>query len=132
MKKDIEQREVSGVAIAIVPDQQQDELWDCYLINENQATLHNVFISSRGYGERDGQAVKTSTLRRFYDEIGPDQAIKIEPIQRALFDLAHEFWVSYRLADHTYDKKFVFVSGAVDKLNYSRIAMLDKLGVLHR
>ena len=131
MKKDIEQRKVEGVAIAIVPETLEDLLWDCYLINEHDEPLKHVMITTRGYGKLDDEDVRTTTLRYFYDEVGPNRAISIEPIQASLFNLVNEFWVSFRLADHTYDKKYIFVAGSIAEEHFTHIDMLQRRGVLH-
>ena len=134
MKKDIEQRPVEDVAIAIVPGVAPgDELWDCYLINLRPESLRSVLVSSRGYGERDGEPVTTTALRYFYEEIGGEYAARIEPIQRSLFELTNEFWVSFRLADgYTYDKKYVFVRGSIREELFTAVPLVGKRGVLHR
>jgi hypothetical protein len=135
MKKDIPRIKVEDIAIAIVPPGEafgEDELWDVYLINLKEASLNNVLITSRGYGFRDNERVETSTLRYFYEEIGPMHYTKIEPIQVSLFDLAHEYWLSFTLDGHMYDKKYLFVSGSIHKDHFTTIPFLGKPGVMIR
>ena len=122
-------------AIAILPREddngQIDEtLWNVYILNTNESVLTGVLINSRGYGEVDGEEKKTSVLRHFFEEIGPLRATLIEPIQSDVFELANEYWVSYKLDGHMYDKKYVFVKGSIDKMNFTNIPYIDKMGVM--
>ncbi len=135
MKKDIPIKKVEGVAIAILPREDEtgqidETLWNVYILNTNDSTLTGVLINSRGYGEVDGEEKKTSVLRHFFEEIGPLRATLIEPIQSDVFELANEYWVSYKLDGHMYDKKYVFVKGSIDKMNFTNIPYIDKMGVM--
>ena len=135
MKKDITIKKVEGIAIAILPREDDngeidDSLWNVYILNTNESTLTGVLINSRGYGEVDGEEKKTSVLRHFFEEIGPLRATLIEPIQSDVFELANEYWVSYKLDGHMYDKKYVFVKGSIDKMNFTTIPYIEKMGVM--
>ena len=130
MKKDIPQYKVEDLAIAIVPG--DDEMWESYVINLKEEPIKSVFIKSSGYGEVDGEKIKTSTLRHFFELIGPLQIEKIEPIQPELFKLTNEYWVSFQYDGYMYDKKYVFVKGSIDKINFTRIPFIDKHGVMIR
>lgn len=133
MKKDIELRKVRDVGIAIVPPDKggiNAELWDVYLINQGNNPLLNVLINSRGFGSRDEEEIKTSTFRFFYEEIPGRCAVKIEAIQSAIFDLAHEYWLSFNQDDYMYDRKFVFVRGSIAEENFTQVPILEKLGVM--
>lgn len=135
MKKDIPIKKVEGIAIAILPREDDngeidDSLWNVYILNTNEYTLTGVLINSRGYGEVDGEEKKTSVLRHFFEEIGPLRATLIEPIQSDVFELANEYWVSYKLDGHMYDKKYVFVKGSIDKMNFTTIPYIEKMGVM--
>jgi hypothetical protein len=138
MKKDIPIIKVEDLAIAIVPINPEkladpNELWEVYLINLHEETIKSVLISSRGYGELDGQKRETSTLRYFWESINALEIMKIELIQPALFALANEFWVSFSLNDYLFDKKYVFVQGAIDEMHFTEIPFLDgRKGVMIR
>lgn len=131
MKKDIIQRKVEDLAIAIVPGD-DDELWDVYILNLKEEAIQNVLVNSRGYGELNGERIETSVLRHFFESIGPLQIHKIEPIQARLFDLTNEYWVSFRFEDYMYDKKYVFVKGSISEINFTLIPFLNKRGVMIR
>jgi hypothetical protein len=132
MKRDIPNLKVEDVAVAIVPRDGEEQLWDSYLINLKDEQLSNVLINSRGYGELKGDKVKTTILRHFFEEIKPMSIIKIEPIQIKLFSLTNEYWVSFSFNGQLYDKKYVFVRGSIDKTNFTTIPFTDSKGVMIR
>ena len=53
--KDIPSLRVTDLAIAIVPRQDEEELWDVYIINFKDEPIGSVFVNSRGYGELEGE-----------------------------------------------------------------------------
>ena len=134
MKKDIPELKVEEMAIVVVPPEYgDDDLWECFLINFKEEAIRNVMVVSRGYGEDEtGEMRRTSTLRHFFEEIGPMEMMQIEPIPKALFWLSHEYWVSFSFEDQLYDKKYVFVVGAIDTANFTMIPFLDRKGVMIR
>jgi hypothetical protein len=136
MKKDIELRKVEDLIIAIAPrlpdEEGSDLFWDSYLINLKDEPLRSVLVATRGYGEIDGETRKTATFRHFWEELGPLDMVRIEPIDKNLFVLANEFWVSFSHEDYLYDKKYVFVSGSLSEDYFMDIPFLDRKGVMIR
>jgi hypothetical protein len=136
MLKDIPILKVEDLAIAIVPrdehEEGYDEFWDTYLLNLKDEPIYSVLINSRGYGEIDGEKRRTTTLRYFWEEIGPLEIVKIEPVQKAVLDFANEYWVSFSFHDYLYDKKYVFVPGSLDAMNFTEIPFLNRKGVMIR
>lgn len=133
MKKDIPQHKVEDIAIAIVPRDGEDaEFWDAFLVNLKDESIKNVLIASTGYGEVSGEKMKTTTLRHFFDEIGPLSCIMIEPVQTKLFNLTNEYWISFVQNDYMYDKRYVFVNGSIDSANFSMVPFLGLKGVMIR
>jgi hypothetical protein len=136
MKKDIPQLKVEEMAIAIVPREDfsvnEEDLWDVYILNLREAPIQNVLVSSKGYGEVEGEPMKTTTLRHFFEEIGAEQMVQIEPIQSKLFKIANEYWVSFSFEGHMYDKKYVFVRGSIDEKNFTKIPFINREGVMIR
>ena len=130
MKKDIPQYKVEDLAIAIIPD--DEEFWESYVINLKDEPIENVLIKSSGYGEVDGENIKTSVLRHFFEGIGPLQLLKIEKVPVNLFKLTNEYWVSFTYDGYMYDKKYVFVKGSLDEMNFTLIPFLNKQGVMIR
>jgi hypothetical protein len=122
------------LAVAIVPrleyEEDYEEFWDTWLINLKNEPIRSVLVNSRGYGILDGEERRTSTLRFFWDEIGAMEAVKIEPVQKAVFELASEYWVSFSFKNYLYDKKYVFVAGSLDAMNFTEIPLLNRKGVM--
>ena len=134
MKKDIPELKVEDMALVVVPPEYgDDDLWDCFLINFKEEAIKNVMVVSRGYGEdENGEKRRTTTLRHFFDAIGGLQMMQVEPIPKDLFWLSHEYWVSYSFDGQLYDKKYVFVVGAIDRANFTMIPFLNQKGVMIR
>lgn len=135
MKKDIPVQKVEDLAIAIVPRIEEDleeDLWDTFLINLKDESIKNVLISSTGYGQIEGESRKTTTLRHFFDEIGPLDIQLIEPIQKSLFDLTNEYWVSFTFDGYMFDKRYIFVRGSITQDNFTLIPFLNRKGVMIR
>jgi hypothetical protein len=134
MKKDIPQYKVADLAIAIVPREDHgiidNEMWEVFMLNLKDSPIENVLVNSRGYGEIEGEQMRTTILRHFFNEIGPQEAVLIEPIQTKLFDIANEYWVSFTYDGYMYDKKYVFVRGSITEDNFTRIPFLERKGVM--
>ena len=133
MKKDIEIKKVEDIAIAILPQEGgtvDDMLWDVYLLNLKQVPIEGIIINSKGYGQREEEMVETGTFRYLVQELPAYSAVLLEPIQSALFDLAHEFFLIFKQEDYMYDKKYVFVPGSIDLRNFTTVPILDRPGVM--
>ena len=133
MKKDIEFPKVVGVKVAIaqkINEIQQNE-WYVYLLNTNDFDLENVLITSQGYGEIDGEARKTSTLRHLIEHVPANDHVLIEPIDPSVFQLCNEYWVSYYVEDKIFDKRFIFLPESVVEDNLIEIKQLSLKGILH-
>ena len=137
MKQDISFDPVEGVSIAIIPDgegrtPEGHSIWQVYLLNHNAFPLHNVIVNANGYGQQeDGEKVRTSTLRYLFEEVPPRTAVPVEPIDSVLFHLNNQYWVSYYRDAQIFDKKFIFVPDSIVPDNFTHIALLDQVGVLH-
>ena len=132
MKKDIDFSPVTGVKLAIAKEETATGTeWAVYIINLNLIELKNVMITSKGYGEINGEVKKTSTLRHMLEELGEQSVAKVEPIDPAVFALNNEFWVSYYILDQIFDKKFIFTSGSFDPGFIKMIPEIGLEGVLH-
>ena len=133
MIKDITIPEVKNVTLAVARKRvigEADE-WLVYLINNNDHAIENTLVASKGYGEKDGEQQKTSTLRHFLETVEPHSATLVEPIDPALFHLANEYWVSYYIDKQIFDKRFVFVPDSICEENLSFVKELDMEAVLH-
>lgn len=136
MIKDIPILKVEDLAIAIVPRLEHEEgyedFWDSYLINLKDEPIRSVLVNARGYGILEGEERRTTTMRYFWEEIGPLDVVKIEPIQKTVLNIVNEYWVSFSFNDYLYDKKYVFVQGSLDGMNFTDIPFLDRKGVMIR
>lgn len=136
MKKDIPDLKVEDLAIAIIPPEKalsEEDLWDVYLFNFKEETIRNVMVVSKGYGEdEEGEMRKTTTLRHFFEEVGAMDNIKIEPISNKLLWMTHEYWVSFTYNGYMYDKKYVFVVGSIEPVNFINIPFVNRKGVMIR
>jgi hypothetical protein len=133
MKKDIEFPKVEGVKIAVTlqTDEHENEFWDVQIINRNAFEIENVMVTSRGFGQRNGEEIKTSILRHFIEKVGPNSIAKIEAIQPELFAINNEYWVSYYVVNQLFDKKFLFLPDSIVKNHLIEIPPFGLVGVLH-
>lgn len=132
MIKDIVFPEVEDIAVAIAQEHEGLDEYDVYLINLKFVDIKNVLVVSNGYGLVNEQHIKTSTLRHFFDEVKKQDYIKIEPIQKEVFGISNEFWVSFTLNGQMFDKQFIFLPETILESNFITIPIVDKKGVLIR
>ncbi|CAG5086455.1 hypothetical protein [Parvicella tangerina] len=131
MKKDIDIPKVEGVGIAIVKENEYEEVdLMAYIINFNNYDLKNVMISSKGYGRQDDRKVKTSSFSHFREELKAQSTEALEPISEEVLGLNNEFFVTYYVDGVIHDKKFVFLPEAIQPENFITIKLLNKEGVL--
>jgi hypothetical protein len=132
MLKDINTDEVEDIAIAVVPGEEDSSVWEVYMINLKEEGLDNVIVASRGYGMYKGEEVKTSVLRHFLGAFEPLDIRMIEPIQKEVFGLNNEYWVSFYIGSNIFDKKFIFLPESITEDNFIRIPFIDRPGVMIR
>lgn len=132
MKKDLPENIVEDIAVAVVLDNSTPDSkdWNVYLINLKNETIETVLVSSKGYGIKNGEEVKTSILRHSLGDVPAKSSIKIEPIDEHVFGLSNEYWLSYYIGGHIYDKKFVFLPESIIETNFIRVPVLNKVGVM--
>ena len=133
MKKDIDFSPVENVQLVVAREikEPEDPLWTVHIINRNSGAIENVLISSKGYGEKDGEKQSTSILRHYIEIIESNESALIEPIDPKVFHLFNEYWVSYYIDGQIYDKKFIFVPGSINERNMSFVDIIQLQGVLH-
>jgi hypothetical protein len=138
MLKDIPQTEVTDIAIAICPTSpvnaltDEEELWNVYIINLKTVPIDNVIVSSQGYGSYKGESVKTSTLRQFFGTLKSNSYTLIEPIQKKVFGLNNEYWVSFYIGKEIFDKKFIFLPESITEEYFTTIPFINVKGVMIR
>jgi hypothetical protein len=132
--KDIPFERVEGIALAVVPDAgvAGKEEWRVYLVNLKPDAIDGVLISSTGYGSIEGKNVKTSTLRQFFERIQGQQYVQVEYIDKKLFSINNEFWVSFWHHGTMFDKRYVFVPESIIRENFTEVPLLGRRGVMIR
>ncbi len=132
MKKDLPENNVKDIAIAVALESEsvESKVWYVYLINLKNEPIENVLITSRGYGEKDGEQVKTSTLRHMIPVVDSKAYKLIEPIDEQTFGLNNEYWLSYYIGKDIFDKKFIFLPESIVEMNFIKIPVLNKPGVM--
>jgi hypothetical protein len=134
MIKDIPQNIVQDIAIAVALEAEniENKTWYVYLINLKEEAIENVLITSRGYGEKKGEQVKTSTLRHMFPIVKSKEFVLIEPIDEKTFGLNNEYWLSYYIGREIFDKKFIFLPESIVESNFIRLPVINKPGVMIR
>ena len=56
----------------------------------------------------------------------------IEPIDEQTFGLNNEYWLSYYIGRDIYDKKFIFLPESIVEMNFTRLPVVNKVGVMIR
>lgn len=133
MKKDINPPAVKDVAIAIVKDKndEQEDIWNAYIINYKKEAISEVLVTSRGYlTDVKGKETKTSTLRHAMGTLEPNDYAIIEPVMENVFALHNEYWISFFGEKGLLDKKFVFLAETIKEENLIDIPVLNKQGVM--
>ena len=131
MKEDIIFPKVEKVGICAVPDQSDETLnWKVHLINLLSEPIENIIVSSKGYGKKKEEQVKTSELRHYFEAIAPRDSIGIEVITGELLGLSNQYWVSFYVGKTIYDKKFIFLPETLIEENLVQIPVLDVPGIL--
>jgi hypothetical protein len=132
MKKDLPENLVEDISIAVVLESETPEskVWNVYLVNLKDIAIETVLITSKGYGLKNGESVKTSTLRHKIEKIETKSFVKIEAIDEEVFGLNNEFWLSYYIGREIFDKKFIFLPESISESNFIRIPLVNKPGVM--
>ena len=132
MKADLPENKVEDIAIAVVLMSETPEVknWNVYLLNLKNEPITSVFITSKGYGEKDGKEVKTSLLRHFIGDVEAQSFAAVEAIDPQVFGLTNEYWLSYYIGKDIYDKKFIFLPESIIENNIIKIPIVNKPGVM--
>jgi hypothetical protein len=130
--KDIPENTVENIAMAIVSElsPEGDQVWNVYLLNLKEELIEGVLVTSKGYGIKDGEQVRTSTLRHFLDVVPSKGYVKVEPIIEKVFGLNNEYWVSFYQNKVMYDKKYLFLPESVRPDNFITVPIINKVGVM--
>lgn len=132
MIKDLPENNVTDIAVAVALEGEnvQSKIFHVYLINLKKEPIENVLITSKGYGEKNGEQVKTSTLRHMFPVVPNGSYKQIELIDEQTFGLSNEYWVSYYIGNQIYDKKFIFLPESIIDSNFIKLPVVNKPGVM--
>lgn len=132
MKKDLPDNIVEEISIAIVLEEAtpSEKIWNAYIVNEKPQPIVNVIIASKGYGEKDGKEVTTTTLSHFLGDIEAGAYRKIEAMDPQVFGLTNEYWLSYYIDNTIYDKKYIFLPESMVDENLIKVPVVNKPGIV--
>lgn len=132
MIKDLPDNTVKDISVAVVLENETPnaKFWTVYLINEKNEPLNNVLVSSRGYGDKDGKEVRTTTLRHFLGDLDPRSFTKVEALDDQVVGLTNEYWLSYYIDGTIYDKKYIFLPESIVDEHLIKTPLVNKPGIL--
>jgi hypothetical protein len=133
MKKDIHIPKVEDVSMAVVREESGPEPeWGVYLINSKDVTISDIIVSSKGYGEIDGEKVNTSELRHYFEGLAAQSFVKVERIVEEVFGLNNQYFLTFYINGLIHDRKFIFVPGSVAEENLVTVPLVEMPGILIR
>lgn len=118
------------MAVVREKDEDGEDAWFVYLINQNAHAIENVLVSSRGYGEIEGESRKTSELRHLLETLEPKSWARVERIMEDVFPLSNQYWLSFYVGRTLFDKKYIFLAGSIDEANFTTLPLMEKRGVM--
>lgn len=123
---------VEDVHIAIVKEVNEinEVEWNVYIINEKETFLHGVMLTSKGYGKKGSEEIKTSTLRRQVKDIPAMAYQKVEILPEELHGITNEYWLSFYIEKQVFDKKYIFLPESIVEDNLTEIPVIHKKGIL--
>lgn len=137
MKKDIKIPAVEDIIISVVQEinpENNENVYNVYLINLKSIDIENVLVTSKGYGENKttGEKIKTSVLRHSLGTVKTKSFVKIEPIIEEVFGLSNEYWLSFYENNTIFDKKYIFLAESIREENFVQVPLIEKKGVVIR
>jgi len=134
MRKDIEAPPVNDVRVGIVKQKNEENeyVWNVYLINEQDMTLENVLVSSLGYkiDKKTGDKQSSSELRHSLGDVKAKSFAKIEPIIEDVFQLNNEYFVTFFSAKGMHEKAFIFLQDSILEKNFINVPFVNEQGVM--
>jgi hypothetical protein len=132
MLKDIEIKNNANVGVAIVKELNEDleTVWNVFVVNLGDEMISNVFATCKGYGNINEEPKETSVMRYFLDDIEPQTAVKVEPINPELFQLNNEYFLVFYQNGNMIDKKITFKENSITEESLVQVTLLDRMGVL--
>ena len=134
MKKDIEIPEVKDVEIAVVKEYNEEFLqdaWYAYLFNNSKEAIEAIMIVSKATGEIDGEKRDSSIFRHAFPSLAAGEALKVELLDEAIFDLTNTFMLTYFQGAKLFDKNFVFPAKSISDESLKNLTFANKKGITH-
>ena len=131
MKNDIDFPKVEKVGVCAIPEADDGKVsWRVHIINLLDEDLTNILVSTRGYGKKEDDKVKTSELRHYFEDLKARSSRPIEVITPELVGLNNQYWVSFYIDKAIFDKKFIFLPDTLLEKNLIDIPVLNQKGIL--
>lgn len=118
-----------GVAVILENDPLHGNVWSVFVVNDTEDKITNVFVTCKGYGELGGEYKQTSVMRYFLDDVDPVTAVKVEPIDPALFQLNNEYFITFYHNGNLFDKKLVFEANSIKEEALKYLPIPDAQGL---
>lgn len=132
MKKDIDIPEVQGVYIAAVLElnENQEESWMVYLINDLDMMIEGVMITSKGHEDMESKVLRTASMRHRIGNTPFKTAVKVELIDPQVFEIFNEYWVTFFQDGKVMEKKFTFGPYTIDKEFLEDLPVMGQKGII--
>ena len=129
MKKNIDIPQVKDVYVAVVNeynDNNKDNDWNAYIINDKEVDLEMLLIVSKGYDEKR----ETSLMRHKLEKLPKKSYAKIELMQEDVLALNNVFNVTFFEDNKMFDKTYLFKKNTINKHALQPIPLMEARGIL--
>lgn len=129
MQKDINIPKVEDVHVVVVQEEHLEYKtmdWNAYIINNKDADLETVLISSKGFSNEK----ITPVMRHTIQKLPARTFAKIEFMQEEVLKLNNEFKVTFFIGNVMYDKTFTFRKNTINTRALQKLPLMQTRGVL--
>jgi hypothetical protein len=132
MRKDIDIPVVKDVFVAAVFEKNahNEDVWNIYLLNNKTEPIEAVMVSSKGYSDLEGKDLRTAIMRHSIGNLPGKTAAVIERIDKQVFEIYNEFWVTFFENERVMDRKFIFGPHTIDNRFSETLPLLPTKGIL--
>ncbi len=132
MKKDIVIKDATDIAIAIVPEknEQGENDWTVYFFNFKETPIESVLINASASGVVDGEEKHTATVRFFIEKLDALSYKKVEAILPEALRINNRYWVSYYEGSEIFEKKFLIAADSNIPDNFMIVPFLNMPGLI--
>lgn len=122
MNKDIYIPQPRGIKLGLV--HVEENIWDMYLINENDDNIRNILLVTYARGLE----ARSSTLRYFLEELTAKSFIKFETIYGEVSELENITMMTYYIGMDIFEKEFSFLIPELEMRERGKLTLVDKEG----